>query len=122
MTLIQRMARLALLITLPLTLAACGINKIPTQEERAKAYRVYLEDAAAGPNCVGVHWFTLYDQSALGRSDGENYNIGFLDICNRPYEEMGRAAIASHERMYQVASGEAKPFTAALEYLPKLFL
>ncbi|HYW43336.1 MAG TPA: hypothetical protein VE959_10805 [Bryobacteraceae bacterium] len=80
------------------------------------------EDAAADPHCVGVHWFTLYDESALGRSDGENYNIGFLDVCNRPYDEMGRAAIQSHERTYEVAAGRAKPFAEALEYLPKVYL
>ena len=102
-------------------LPASGIGHLRNQTERAKAYRVYLEDAAAGPNCVGVHWFTLYDQSALGRFDGENYNIGFLDVCNRAYDEMGRAAIASHERMYDVAAGAA-PFADAPEYLPKLFL
>jgi LemA protein len=32
-----RLARLALLLIAPLTLAACGINTIPTKEERAKA-------------------------------------------------------------------------------------
>jgi hypothetical protein len=83
---------------------------------------VYLEDAAADPHCVGVHWFTLYDQSALGRFDGENYNIGFLDVCNRPYDEMGRAAIESHERMYDVAAGRLKAYADAPQYLPKLFL
>ena len=103
-------------------LPASGIGHLKNQEERAKAYRIYLEDAAANVNCVGVHWFTLYDQSALGRFDGENYNIGFLDICNRPYDEMGKAAVASHERMYQVADGKAEMFTAPVEYLPKLFL
>jgi hypothetical protein len=103
-------------------LPASGIGRLKNQEDRAKAYRVYLEDAAADPWCVGVHWFTLYDQSALGRSDGENYNIGFLDVCNRPYEELGKAAIASHERMYLVAGGRAKPFEDAPEYLPMLFL
>lgn len=103
-------------------LPASGIGHLRNQTERAKAYRVYLEDAAANPNCVGVHWFTLYDQSALGRFDGENYNIGFLDICNRTYPEMAAAAIASHERMYEVAEGKAEPFTAALDYLPKVFL
>jgi len=103
-------------------LPASGIGHLKNQADRAKAYRVYLEDAAADPYCVGVHWFTLYDQSALGRYDGENYNIGFLDICNRPYEEMGRAAIASHERMYALAAGNEKPFADAPEYLPKLFL
>lgn len=37
MTFTRWMARLALLIAMPLMLAACGINTIPTQEERAKA-------------------------------------------------------------------------------------
>jgi hypothetical protein len=102
-------------------LPATGIGHLRNQAERAKAYRVYLEDAAANPYCVGVHWFTLYDQSALGRFDGECYNIGFLDVCNRPYPEMSEAAIVSHERMYEVAAGKIKPYEAKLEYLPKLF-
>jgi hypothetical protein len=103
-------------------LPASGIGRTKDQASRARAYRVYLEDAAANPNCVGVHWFTLYDQSALGRFDGENYNIGFLDICHRAYEEIGAGAIASHERMYGVASGSLKAYADAPEYLPKLFL
>jgi len=72
--------------------------------------------------CVGVHYFILYDQSALGRFDCECYNIGFLDVCNRPYDPLCDAARASHERMYDVAAGRARPFEDAPEYLPKLFL
>lgn len=102
-------------------LPASGIGHLKNQQERAKAYRVYLEDAAANPHCVGAHWFTLYDQSALGRFDGENYNIGFLDVCNRPYEELCQAAITSHERLYEVAAGRARPFDEPLEYLPNLY-
>ena len=103
-------------------LPASGIGHLKNRASCAKSYRVNLEDAAADPHCVGVHWFTLYDESALGRSDGENYSIGFLDVCNRPYDEMGRAAIQSHGRMYEVAAGRVKPFTEALEYLPKVYL
>ncbi|NIR00117.1 MAG: hypothetical protein GTN78_07920, partial [Gemmatimonadales bacterium] len=90
------------------------------QKARGQAYRVYLEDAAAKPWCVGVHWFTLYDESALGRFDGENWNIGFLDVCNRPYEEISAAAKVSHERLYAVARGEVEPYDQAPEYLPLL--
>jgi LemA protein len=36
-TLLNRLARAAVLIVAPLALAACGINTIPTKEERAKA-------------------------------------------------------------------------------------
>jgi len=102
-------------------LPASGIGRVKDQAARGKAYRVYLEDAAAQPWCVGVHWFTLYDQSALGRGDGENYQIGFLDVCNRPYAQIAEAARQSHERMYRVAAGQEKPFGDAPKYLPKLF-
>jgi len=102
-------------------LPASGIGHVRTQADRGKAYRIYLEDAAAKPWCVGVHYFTLYDQSALGRPDGENYNIGFLDVCNRPYEPLVQAARESHSRLYRLASGEVEPFGDAPDYLPKLF-
>jgi hypothetical protein len=103
-------------------LPASGIGHVRDQHARGQAYRVYLEDAAAKPWCVGVHWFTLYDQSALGRFDGENYNIGFLDVCNRVYEELAEAARASHERLYSVAAGEVEPYGEEPEYLPLLFM
>jgi len=102
-------------------LPASGIGHVRDQKARGQAYRVYLEDAAAKSWCVGVHWFTLYDESALGRFDGENWNIGFLDVCNRPYEEIGAAARASHGRLYEVAQGKVKPYDDAPEYLPLLF-
>ncbi len=102
-------------------LPASGIGHVRDQKARGQAYRVYLEDAAAKPWCVGVHWFTLYDESALGRFDGENWNIGFLDVCNRPYELLGEAALASHGRLYEVATGETAPYDDEPEYLPLLF-
>jgi hypothetical protein len=100
-------------------LPSSGLGHLRNQTDRAKAYRVYMEDSAANPNCVGAHWFTLYDQSALGRFDGENYNIGFLDVCNRPYEELAAAGIATHERIYEVAAGTQHPYDDVPEYLPR---
>jgi len=103
-------------------LPASGIGHVKTQADRGRAYRVYLEDAAAKPWCVGVHYFIMYDQSALGRFDGECYNIGFFDVCHRPYEPLCAAARASHDRMYDVATRRVAPFDDAPEYLPRLFL
>jgi hypothetical protein len=102
-------------------LPASGIGHVPDQASRGKAFRVYLEDAAAKPWCVGVHYFTLYDQSALGRFDGENYQIGFLDVCNRAYKPLADAARESHERLYPVASGLVSPYDDEPQYLPLLF-
>jgi hypothetical protein len=103
-------------------LPASGIGHVTDQAGRGKAFRLYLEDAAAKPWCVGVHYFNIYDQSAMGRFDGENYNIGFLDVCNRSYEPLAKAARLSHERLYQVADGKVKPFDDEPEYLPLLFM
>ncbi|MBZ0303359.1 MAG: hypothetical protein K8J31_26690 [Anaerolineae bacterium] len=103
-------------------LPATGVGpRVRDQVARGQAYRVYLETAAAIPWCVGVHHFTHYDQSALGRFDGECYNIGFLDICHRPYDELVLAARQSHRRLYPVALGEHKPFGDAPEYMSRLF-
>lgn len=103
-------------------LPASGIGHVRSQQDRGRAFRVYTETAAAHPACVGVHYFTLYDQSAAGRFDGENYNIGFLDVCNRPYEPLAKAARAAHERIYEVAAGQQQPFEDAPQYLLKVFL
>jgi hypothetical protein len=102
-------------------LPASGIGRVPDQKSRGAAYRVYLEDAAALPWCVGVHWFILYDQSALGRGDGENYNIGFLDVCNRPYPALAAAGRKAHERMYRIRSGKIKPYKKAPKYMTRIF-
>jgi len=102
-------------------LPASGIGHVRNHVDRGRAFRVYTEDAASRPWCVGAHWFTLYDQSAIGRFDGENFNIGFLDICNQRYEPLCVAARVTHERMYDVASGAVAPYDDAPEYLPLLF-
>lgn len=102
-------------------LPASGIGHVTTQTERGKAYRVYLEDAAAKPWCVGVHYFQWMDQSPWGRFDGEAYNIGFMDGCHRPYIELATAARTSHTRLYDVATGRSKPYDEPVAYLPRLF-
>jgi hypothetical protein len=52
---------------------------------RGEAYRYYVTTAAQQPAIVGALWFQCYDESTTGRFDGENYQIGFLDICDTPY-------------------------------------
>ncbi|MGC9328653.1 MAG: hypothetical protein ACP5I1_13540 [Candidatus Hinthialibacter sp.] len=98
-----------------------GLVHVSNQKDRGRAYRYYVENAAANPYCVGTHYFTLYDQSAMGRFDGENYNIGFLDICNKPYEEICESARTAHQKMHEIASGVEPPFEDKPEYLPRLF-
>lgn len=49
---------------------------------------------ASFPNVVGVHWFQYYDEPTGGRSDGEDFNMGLVDIHDRPYEELVAAFAA----------------------------
>jgi hypothetical protein len=87
-----------------------GLVQTANQVERAKGYRYYVEQAAALPGFVGAHWFTWRDEQVLGRMDGENYNIGFVDVTDRPYPELVEAAKATNKRLADVHSGKTPPF------------
>jgi hypothetical protein len=87
-----------------------GLVQTRDQAERAKGYRYYVEQAAALPAFLGAHWFTWRDEPVLGRGDGENYNIGFVDVTDRPYPELVEAAKATHARLHDVHAGKTAPF------------
>lgn len=90
-------------------LTATGLEGVMSQKDRGMAYRYYCERAAAHPYGVGCHYFQCYDQFALGRFDGENYNIGLFDICFQPYPEMMAQVKACSSRIYQIADGKIEP-------------
>ncbi len=70
---------------------APGLAQTSNMEERAVAYRYYVENAASHPALIGAHWFQWIDQPSTGRYDGENYNIGLVDVTDRPYPDMIKA-------------------------------
>jgi hypothetical protein len=89
---------------------AAGLVQTRDQNERGVAYRYYVEQAAAFPAFIGAGWFQWLDQPSLGRNDGENYNIGFVDVTDRPYRELVAAIKATNRRLYAVHSGQTPPF------------
>ena len=64
-----------------------GLVPVENQAERAEAYKNYVNGGLRNPCIVGTHWFQYGEQATTGRSDGENYQIGFLDIADTPYIE-----------------------------------
>ena len=64
-----------------------GLRKTANQQDRAAKYKDYVQGALRNTFIVGTHWFQYKDQATTGRGDGENYQIGFVDICDRPYPE-----------------------------------
>jgi hypothetical protein len=87
-----------------------GLVQTRDQVERGKGYRYYVEQGAALPGFLGAHWFQWRDEPVLGRMDGENYNIGFVDVTDRPYPELVKAAQATHQRLFAVHAGQKSPF------------
>ena len=51
------------------------------------------------PELVGTHWFQWADQPSTGRFDGENYNIGLVDVTDRPYADLVGALKQTHRRV-----------------------
>jgi hypothetical protein len=86
-----------------------GLRQTISQEERGVAYRYYVENAVAHPSLIGTHWFQWWDQPSTGRGDGENYNIGLVDVTDRPYKELIDAARETHRRLYEIHSGIIPP-------------
>ena len=101
-------------------LPATGIQGALSQTDRGKAYRYYIEQGLARPELIGMHYFQWLDQPVFGRFDGENYNIGLMDICNTPYNELIEAAKLTHNKMYEVASGNEQPFDERIEKIPPI--
>ncbi len=69
-----------------------GFPVVETQEQRAQGFRASTKYFLETPFIVGAHWFQYYDEPKNGRPDGENYNMGLVDINNDPYEELTQVA------------------------------
>jgi len=82
-----------------------GLRSVGNQQQRANAYTFYLRQALKNDRIVGAHWFQYSDQVVTGRGDGENYQIGFVDIVDRPYPEMVEAARRLSKYLYSYRSG-----------------
>lgn len=87
-----------------------SLVRVNSQEERGIAYRNYSEAAFSHPAMIGLSWFQWNDQEMFGRRDGENYNIGLVDITGRPYPHMVDAIKAVSENSYEVHRGTQEPF------------
>jgi len=117
---LERLERIASFVDMPVVIGefhfgtpgrglSPGLRQTISQEERGQAYRYYVETGAAHPSLVGTHWFQWWDQPSTGRGDGENYNIGMVDVTDRPYKELIDAARETHMRILDIHSGKIPP-------------
>lgn len=99
-------------------LPVTGIRGVRTQEDRGKAYRYYVERAASTRYFVGSIYFIFEDQPVLCTHYQENYNIGFVDICQKPHGEITTAVRETAQRIYDVHRGSVPPFDEKPEIIP----
>lgn len=78
-----------------------GLKDTANQQDRAARYKSYVLGAMRNPYIVGAHWFQYRSQATTGRGDGENYQIGFVDICDNPYPEIVQACREVGYNMYE---------------------
>ena len=78
-----------------------GLVATRNQDERAQCYRDFVNACLDHPRLVGTHWFQWQDQALTGRFDGENYQIGFLNVADVPYPELVQVARDVARTMYR---------------------
>ncbi len=79
-----------------------GLVPTADQDDRAASYVRYVESVLDCPVFVGCHWFRYVDEPITGRIyDGENYNIGLVDVTDTPYPELIAAAKRVNRRIYE---------------------
>ena len=82
-----------------------GLQPVKNQQARADAYKHYVETAFSHPNVVSTFWYRWRDQPNTGRSDGENYNIGFVNVLGLQYDEIVNAAVKTHKHIFDTHRG-----------------
>jgi len=83
-----------------------GLVPTADQQDRANSYMKYVLSALMNPQIVGTHWFQFSDQPFTGRFDGENYQIGFVDVCDTPNPEIVQACREIGAKMYSVRTSK----------------
>jgi hypothetical protein len=101
-------------------LTATGLKGVENQIERGIMWRYFVEKVAAHPYGVAAHWFQYNDQFCLGRFDGENYQIGMVDVCMQPHKELMEAVIETSKILYQVKNGEVEPYDVRPKPIPMI--
>lgn len=99
-------------------LPVTGIRGVRTQEERGVAYRYYIERGASTDYFVGSVYFVFSDQPILCSNYQENYNIGFVDICQMPHTEITNAVRQTAITVYDVHAGKKPNYDRKPDIIP----
>lgn len=85
-----------------------SLREVADQQARGAAYEKYVRSALENPLVVGTHWHQYGDQATTGRDDGENFQNGFVDVCDTPYVETINACRRIGYPLYEVRAEKGK--------------
>jgi hypothetical protein len=85
-----------------------GVVEASSQSHRAELYTEYVDSALLNPFIIGTHWFQYAEQPPTGRGDGENYNVGIVDLADKPFPELIKSIREVGNRMYIFRNSAAK--------------
>lgn len=105
--------------SLDVGMMANGMYGVSSQAERGNFFRYYVEKTAELPYMLGAHYFQWNDQAVLGRFDGENLNIGLVDVCNKPYDDFVDGIKITNENLAKIHAGEMTATEQRSDLVPK---
>lgn len=79
-----------------------GLRYVGNQKDRGDLYSYYVSSALNNPYIVGAHWFQYYDEPLTGRSDGENFQVGFLNVGDSPYYDLINSVRKLNGQLYTI--------------------
>jgi hypothetical protein len=91
---------------------------VATQVERAAGAAAAVRHFAAFPGVVGLHWFQYADEPSGGRGDGENFNMGLVDIHNQPYQRLVAALTRANAAVPAIHAASNRPAPLQPAVLP----
>ncbi len=77
-----------------------GLRSAQDAVQQGRLLREFIAEGVKDPKLVGAHWFQWRDQSAAGRYDGENFDVGLYDVVDGPNVDLVRAMAACGRNLY----------------------
>ena len=87
---------------------------VDTQTQRGVAAAAQLRAFASFPFVIGWHWFQWCDEPTFGRGDGEDYNMGLVDIYDEPYADFLAAVVPANREADRIHAAAREPAAPSL--------
>lgn len=92
--------------------AYSGNNTMRNWKDRGTGFRLFTEQTAAEPLCIGFGYFIYWDQPVTRRSlpHGEAFAFGLVNQQDQPYTEMLTQVKKANSRLEWLHAGKDTPF------------